>query len=205
MREPRHLDGIVGQEIDDVVRGCLALDRGVHCQDHFAHATLGDAPDQARQIEIGRTNAVERRKGAPKHMVARPGGARPLQSPKIADGLHDDERRRVAPLIRTDRAGIARVDIAADRTGQDALLRDAQRLGERRKQRLALTDEVERDAARRTRPQSRQAREKLDEALDFRSGDVGRHPASRMAASCRAEGVALPSAPASSPPPCGPP
>ena len=74
-----------------------------------------------------------------------------LDGPEIADRLDDDERRRVAPFVRTDRAGIARVDIAADRTGQDPLLSDAHRLGEGPEQRLALTDEMQRDAARRAR------------------------------------------------------
>src|SRR5437763_1730732 len=86
VREARHLDGIVGQEIDDVVRGRLAFDGGVDGKDHFADAALGDAPDQAREIEIGWTDAIERRESAAKHMVARPRSPRPLQSPKIADG-----------------------------------------------------------------------------------------------------------------------
>ena len=130
----------------------------------------------AGQVEIGRADAVERRQGAAEHVIARPRGARPLQRPKIADRFDDDQRRRVAPLIRADRAGIARVDIAADRAGQDALVSDAHRIGEGREQRFALADEVKRDAARRTRPQSRQAREKLNETLDFRPGDARRHP-----------------------------
>jgi hypothetical protein len=55
---------------------------------------------------------------------------------------------------------------------------DAHRIGEGREQRFALADEVKRDATRRTRPQARQAREKLNETLDFRPGHVRRHRAS---------------------------
>ena len=46
--EPRHLDGVIGEEIDDVMRGRLALDSRVYGKDQFADLALGDARDQRR-------------------------------------------------------------------------------------------------------------------------------------------------------------
>ena len=108
-------------------------------------------------------------------MIARVDGAGALERPEIADRFDDDDRRRIAPLVAADGAGVARVDIAADRAGDDSLLRDPHRLGEGLKQRLPLANEMERRPARRARPEARQTREQLHETLDFRSGDGRGH------------------------------
>src|SRR6185437_4050678 len=102
------------------------------------------------------------------------------QRPEIADRLHHHQRRRVAPWVGAQRAGVARIDIAAGRAGADALLGDLHRLGERPEQLLALADEMQRRAARRARPQTRQAGEKLNQPLDLGAGDLAGHQRARL-------------------------
>jgi len=66
-----------------------------------------------------------------------------------------------------------RVDIAAGLADLDLIDRDLQRACERRHQRLALLDQVQRGAPRRARAQTGQPRQELDQAFDFRTGDRG--------------------------------
>jgi hypothetical protein len=68
-----------------------------------------------------------------------------------------------------------RIDIAAGLADLDLVDRDLQRAGERRHQRLALLDQMQRRAPRRARPEPRQARQELDQAFDFRAGNAGGH------------------------------
>ena len=77
--------------------------------------------------------------------------------------------------VGADRAGILRVDIAADLADLDFLHRRFQRGGKRRHQQFALFDEMQRRAPRRARAQSRQPRQQLNQALDFGSGNGGGH------------------------------
>ena len=114
-------------------------------------------------------------KRAAEHVIARANRAGALQRPEIGDRLDDDEHIRVAPLIAADRAGIERIDIAAVRADEDLLARGLHRVGERRQQFLALADEMQRGAARRARAEARQARQQLDQALDFGAGDALGH------------------------------
>ncbi len=97
------------------------------------------------------------------------------ERPEIGDRFDDDEQLLVAALVAADRAGIAAIDIAADRTDDDFLTRTLQGVGKRREQLLALADADAGGAARRARPEPRQARQQLDEPLDFRPGDPLRH------------------------------
>jgi hypothetical protein len=98
-----------------------------------------------------------------------------LQGPEIADRLDHDDHAGVPARVGADAAGIGRVDIAADRTGDDFFLGDAHGLGQRPEQFLALADEMQRGAARRARPEPGQARQQLDQPFDLRPGDAFRH------------------------------
>ena len=53
--------------------------------------------------------------------------------------------------------------------------RHLQRAGERRHQRLALLDQVQRRAPRRARLELRQPRQQLDQTFDFGAGNRGGH------------------------------
>ena len=113
-------------------------------------------------------------------MIARREGARALQRPKIGDSFDDDQQLPVAPSIAADRAWVARIDVAAFATDDNALARNLHRLGERPQQLLTLADQMQRGAARRARAEARQTRQQLDQALDLRPGDTFSH--FRMAA-----------------------
>jgi hypothetical protein len=54
-------------------------------------------------------------------------------------------------------------------------MRDAHRVGERSQQFLAFADEMQGRAPRRTRPEAGEARQQLDQAFDFGSGDAFGH------------------------------
>src|SRR6266404_9490822 len=58
--KPRYLDTGVLQEVGDVVRGGLAIDGCVQCQDDFAHARIMRARNQRVDSQVLRADAVER-------------------------------------------------------------------------------------------------------------------------------------------------
>ena len=136
---------------------------------------LADAFDKARQVKFLRPDAVERRQHAAEHMIAAADRAGPLKRPEIADGFHHHDHMGVALGIGANRAGIAGVQIAAFRADHHAFAGDAHGVGERRQQRLAFADEMQRRPARRARAEPRQAGQQLHEPFDFRPNDRGRH------------------------------
>ena len=93
VRKPRHLHVRVAQQVGDVVRGGLAVDGGVEREDHLAHRRIMRARDQRIDRQIARADAVERRKRAAKHMIARIDRAGALQRPQIGDVRHHDDDR----------------------------------------------------------------------------------------------------------------
>ena len=153
------------------MRGGLAIDRCIQRQDDFAHLRIMRARHQRVDREVLRTDAVERRQRPAQHVVAAAGRIGPLQRPQIGDvGDHDDDRV-IAPRVGAHGAGVLGVDIAAGLADLDLVDRHLQRAGERRHQRLALLDQMQRRAPRRARPKPRQPRQQLDQALDFGTGN----------------------------------
>ncbi len=67
-------------------------------------------------------------------------------------------------------ARIDGVDVAAHGAHLHPLGGDRHRLGERGEEIVLLLDQMQRGAARRARSEARQAREKLDQALDLGAG-----------------------------------
>ena len=125
--------------------------------------------------QVLRTDAVERRQRRAEHVIETVGGVRALQRPEIGDvGDHDDDRG-IAPRVGADGAGILRVDIAAGVADLDLVDRHLQRAGQRRHQRLALFDQMQRRAPRRTRSKPRQPRQQLDQTFDFGTGNRRSH------------------------------
>ena len=93
-----------------------------------------------------------------------------LERPQVGDvGDHDDDGG-IAPDVGADRARILGVDISAHPADLDFLERRLHRRGQRRHDLLALLDQKQRGAARRTGTEPRQAREQLDQTLDLGSG-----------------------------------
>ena len=135
----------------------------------IAHAFLAHALGQPGEIQIFRPDAVERRQHAAEHMILAAGRAGAFERPEIGDRLHHHQRGRVASRVAAERAGIARVDIAAGRADDDLVARDVHGVGERAQELLALADQMQRRAPRRTRPHARQLGQQLDQAGDFRA------------------------------------
>ena len=149
----------------------LALDRGVDGEDEFGDAALGNAADQRLDVEIVRADAIERRQRAAEHVVFRVHRAGAFQRPEVRDILDDNQGGAVAARVGADRAGIDRVDIAADRAFGDLVDRLGERGGERTHQLVLLLDHVQRGAAGRAGAEPRHLGQKLDQSLDFGSGD----------------------------------
>src|SRR5712672_3229480 len=59
MGKPRYLDTSLLQEVGDVVRGGLAVDGGVQCQNDFVHPRIMRARHQRVDGQILRADAVE--------------------------------------------------------------------------------------------------------------------------------------------------
>src|SRR5262245_33588546 len=108
-------------------------------------------------------------------MVARVHRVRAFERPEVGNIGDDHNDRRIAPHVGTYRARVLRVDVAANAADRDLLERGGERRTERRHDLLALLDQKQRRAPRRTRSQPGQSREQLDQALDLRSGSGGGH------------------------------
>ena len=97
VREPRHLHVGVVQQVGDVVRGGLAIDRGVEREDDLLHRRIVRARDQRIDGQVLRADAVERRERAAEHVIARVDAPRRAPAPR-------DRRRPPPPRSPTDRA-----------------------------------------------------------------------------------------------------
>jgi hypothetical protein len=157
------------------MRRGLAVHGRVDRQDHLGDLASRTATHQRIDVEILRPDAIERRQRAAQHMIARPDRAGPLQRPKIRDVLDHDDRLLVARDIGADRAGIRRIDVAADGAGEDPLGRDRHRAGQRHQKLVLLLDQRQRRAPGRTRPKPRQPRQQLDQAFDLGTGSAAGH------------------------------
>src|ERR1700733_3983130 len=182
MRETCCLDVQRSEKIGDVVGGGLPIDSGIHREDDFFDPLFGDSLDEVGQVEIFRTDAVERRQGSAKYVIAGAQGAGALERPEIGAAFNNDEQFRIAPAVAADRARVATVDMAANRADGDAGARDRESVAERAEKFLALADEMQSGAAGRAWSEPRQARQKLDEPFDLRPANTFSHQ--RLSAPC---------------------
>src|ERR1700690_2815893 len=100
-------------------------------------------------------------------MVSAADSAGPLQGPKVADLLDNDDERRIAALVTAERARGEGIEIAAFGAHDNSRRRLAQRGRERDQQLFALFDERQRRLARGARAETRQPRQKLDQSFDL--------------------------------------
>ncbi|GCC47986.1 hypothetical protein chiPu_0031862, partial [Chiloscyllium punctatum] len=157
------------------MRGGLAIDGGIQRQNDLGHLRRVGARHQLVDGEILRADAVERRQRCTEHMIAAIGRIGAFQRPEIGDiGDHDDDRG-IAARIGAHRAGVLCIDVSAGLADLDLVDRDLQRRGQRRHQRFALLDQMQRRAPRRTRTQARQPRQQLDQAFNLGAGDACGH------------------------------
>src|SRR6266481_3035770 len=68
--EPRHLDIRLLQEVGDVMRGGLAINRCIERQNDFGHLLFMRALDQRINSEVLRADAIERRQRRAQDVIA---------------------------------------------------------------------------------------------------------------------------------------
>ena len=170
MGQRRHSHPGIGQPVGDIVAGRLPLHRCVGRQDDLADCRIGSAADQRRDAQLVRADAVERREGAAKNVIAAPEGAGALHRPQITDLFDDAQERRVAARVGADAAGVGGIDIAAGAAGNDLGDRFGHRAGQRRHRPVLVLDHIEGGPAGAARAEARQFRQQLDQAFDLRAG-----------------------------------
>lgn len=69
MRKTRDGLELALETVGDVMRCRLAINSGVHGQDHFFDLALADAFDEPADVEIVGTDAIERREYTAQHMI----------------------------------------------------------------------------------------------------------------------------------------
>src|SRR5258707_10140933 len=152
------------------MRRGLTIDSSTQSQDHLLDAAGFDPAIERAEIELFRSDTVERRENATENMIATAIGGCAPQRPKIGDIGDDADRTGIAPLILANAARIGAIEIAAGRTRLDRAGDILQRLDQRQQQRFALLDEKEYGTARRAWPEPRQARQNLDQSIDIADG-----------------------------------
>src|SRR6185503_11911781 len=122
--------------------------------------------------ELARPDSVKRRERSTQDVIAALEDMRALDRPEIGDILDDADEAGIAARVIAQRAGIDRIEIAANRARRHRPRRIGE--GERQglHQRFAPLDEEERDATRRARPKPGQLRQKLNEIVELR-GRIG--------------------------------
>src|SRR3984893_1506006 len=175
LSEPRELDPAAGDALGEIMRGGLALDRGIERQDELL--TGLEAPDQALDVEILGPHPVERRQGSAEHVVTASEGSGAFQCPEISKVFDDADRPIVALRVAADRAGQDGIEIAANWAGPHRLGRLGECRCERLEQALPPLEEVQRRAPRRARAEPRKLGEELDQRIELGHRFGARAPA----------------------------
>ena len=175
MGKARRLHFEAGELVHEIVGGGLALDGRIDRDHQLLDPAPADALDELADRQILGADALERRQDAAENMIGRIQRLGAFERPEIGDVLHHHDHGLVPRGIAADGAGIARIDIAADRTLADLLQRIGHGGGQRTQDLFALLHELQGGAARRAGTETRKLGEQLDQALDFRSCDCLGH------------------------------
>src|SRR5262245_7829935 len=166
-RDAGHAHTERAQELGEVERGRLALDVGVGGEDHLAGAAAVETREQLADLQVFRTDAVERRERAEQHVVAAAVLSRALHRQKIVRLLDDAEHVAVTGGVGTDTAGILVGDVVAGLAGDDALLDADEGLRELAHLRGGTLEQEEGQPLGGLRSDARQPLERVDEACDW--------------------------------------
>src|SRR5262249_55821265 len=101
LSQPRELDPVAGDALGDVVRGGLALDRGIERQDKLLAGL--QPPDEAVDVEVLGADAVERGERAAEHVITAAERSGAFQCPEVGEVFDDADRRLVPLRVATDR------------------------------------------------------------------------------------------------------
>ena len=188
--EARHADA-AAQPVGQVRGGRLAGHVRVRRQDDLLDAVALDAPDQLVDPQMLGLDAVDRRERAAEHVVQAPELVRPLEREQVGRLLDDADERAVAARVAADRRSAPPRSGSRTRGRSGLVLDVADRVGERERLLLRDAQQMEGEAVRRARADSRQARQLRDEVLDGR-GEHGRIvPAGRMPSGWTAKSASL--------------
>ncbi len=156
MGELAHPDRIALEPGCDMVGSRLPFERGGKREHHLGDAV--EPGEERRDREILGADAVERGEQPAKHMKAAGEEARALERPQVGNVGHDAQERRVALRVGADAAGGRHVEVAADGAAGERRIHPGQRLDKGGEEPFAVLQKVEQRAARRPRPEARQAR-----------------------------------------------
>src|SRR6185436_18040081 len=127
----------------EVERGRLALDGGVGGEDDLAHGVAAEALEQSADLEILRTDAVERRQRALQHVIPAAKATRAIDRDQIAGLLDHANDLRRALAVRADRTRIGLGEPVAGLAEARLLLQRLQRVGEAVRQAAVGPQDVE--------------------------------------------------------------
>lgn len=156
MRQLTETYGEPFKSLGQIMRGRLPFERCVRGEHDFFDPALRHAGNELVDRKVLGANPLECRKPAAKHVIPAGKQARTVKRPEVCDLLDDAQGFVVTPGIATDAAGVARIDIAANRTCRE-LVRDILEGGKERLERgFATLDEMQNGTSRRTGPEPRQ-------------------------------------------------
>ena len=98
------------------MRGGLAIDSGIQCQDNLGHPVLGDPLYQRWNAQLIGADLIQRRERSPKHMITPLKRARAFHGPKVGHILDNAKLARNTGRIGADGADVRRADVAAPHT-----------------------------------------------------------------------------------------
>ena len=160
-------DGVRFEAFDKVMRGRLAIERGIHREDDLIDIATGDSRYKRVDAQILRTNAIERREPPAQNMEFARKEPRPLKRPKIGNILHHTEHARIASRIAAYSARAGCIDVSADLARRERFVDPFQRTEQGRQRPFAFFQQIKHRAPRRTRPQSGEPRECLHQCFDL--------------------------------------
>src|SRR5689334_758770 len=100
-------------------------------------------------------------------MIATGEQSRAVEGPEVGHLLHHAQRPFLAARVLADRAGIRRVDIAADRAGRELVGDVAERGEQRLERRLTLLHQMKHGTPRRAGTEPRQPRKRLRQRFNL--------------------------------------
>src|SRR2546426_9131651 len=95
--DARDLESLSYQQLADVVRGGLALDREVGGEDDLAHDAIRHALHEAIEMDLAWPHAVERRQASHQYEIESRIALRLLHHQQVAGRFDDTQQRGVTP------------------------------------------------------------------------------------------------------------
>src|SRR6266540_1831823 len=164
--EPGHADPEGREQAREVHGGRLAFDVGVGGQDHLADAVGLDPGQQLADVQVVRSDPLDRADRAAEDVVAAAELARLLDRDQVARLLDHADQGGVAPRVPADAADVALGDIPADAAEMDPRLDLEDRAGQTLGVGRLHLEQVEGDPLSALGPDPRHPPQLVDEILN---------------------------------------